>query len=73
MRSCQLSLNEFFDSNAPSMKIVDDGEKKRKKENNDVIASRPPKRQPTGTTHTRANFWVLIPKQSNLVLAFIAD
>ena len=29
--SRQLSLNKFFDSSTPSMRKVDDGEKKRKK------------------------------------------
>ena len=31
-RSRQLSLNKFFDPSTPSMRKVDDGEKKRKKE-----------------------------------------
>ena len=47
------------------MKKVDDGEKRKKQQNNGVIvptnivASRPPERQPTGTPHTCANlnFW----------------
>ena len=34
-RSGQLSLNKFFDTSTPSMRKVDDGEKK-KKENNVV-------------------------------------
>ena len=39
--SKQLSLNKFFDQSTPSMRKVDDGEKKRKKkekENNDVYS-----------------------------------
>ena len=35
--SKQLSLNKFFDPSTPSMRKVDDGEKK-KKENNDVYS-----------------------------------
>ena len=64
--SKQLSLNKFIDPSTPSLRKVDDGEKKRrknrnKKEKNDVysghyvIASRPPERRPTGTPHARAN------------------
>ena len=38
----QLSLNKFFDSSTPSMRKVDDGEKKKekekRKENNDVYS-----------------------------------
>ena len=30
-RSRQLSLNKFFDPSAPSMRKVDDGEKKKKR------------------------------------------
>ena len=41
--SKQLSLNKFFDPSTPSMRKVDDGEKKEKKrkkgkENNDVYS-----------------------------------
>ena len=32
LRSRQLSLNKFFDPSAPSMRKVDDGEKKERKE-----------------------------------------
>ena len=34
----QLSLNKFYDPSAPSMRKVDDGEKKRKKEKNGVFS-----------------------------------
>ena len=43
-RSKQLLLNKFFDTSTPSMRKVNDGEKKRKvkkekkKENNDVYS-----------------------------------
>ena len=44
------------------MKKVDNEKKKKRKENNvaflvatNIVASRPPKRQPTGTPHARAN------------------
>ena len=30
-RSCQLSLNKFFDPSTPSMRKVDNGEKEKKK------------------------------------------
>ena len=55
-RSRQLSLNKFFDPSAPSMREVDDGEKKKKEKKRkkgkimafivatNVVASRPPKR-----------------------------
>jgi len=57
--SKQLSLNRFFDLRTPSMRKVDDGEKRKKKimtfiVATNVIASRPPERRPTGTPHARA-------------------
>ena len=47
------------------MRKVDDGEKKKEKimtfiVATNVVASRPPKRRPTGTPHARANFIALI-------------
>ena len=55
--SYRLSVNKFFDPSAPSMRKVDDGEKKRKKKimATNVIASRPPERRPTGKLHAPAN------------------
>ena len=57
-RSKQLLLNKFFDPSTPSMRKVDNREKKRKKKvvfsGHYVIASRPPERRPTGTPHARA-------------------
>ena len=61
-RSCQLSLNKFFDPSAPSMRKVDDG---KRKENyvilvaTNVDASRPPECQPTGTPRARAKSFVV--------------
>ena len=58
--SRQLSPNKFFDPSIPSMRKVDDGEKKREKRKEcrlvatNVVASRLPGRQPTGTPHTCA-------------------
>ena len=37
-RSRQLSLNKFFDRSTPSMRKVDDGEKKKRKEKNGVFS-----------------------------------
>ena len=63
-RSRQLSLNKFFYPSAPSMRTVDDGEKKKEKKKimspltnmaTNVIASRPPERGQTGMPHARAN------------------
>ena len=60
-RSHQLSLNKFLDPSAPSMRKVDDGKKKKRKERimlflvaTNVVASRLPERQSTGTPHARA-------------------
>ena len=36
--SRQVSLNKFFDLSAPSMRKIDDGEKKKKKEKNEVFS-----------------------------------
>ena len=38
-RSRQLSLNKFFDANTPSMRKVDDGEKKKEKREKNVVFS----------------------------------
>ena len=61
-RSCQLLLNKFFAPSTPSMREVDDREKKRKELEKimsfmvatNVVASQPPKRQLTGTPTDRA-------------------
>ena len=50
----QLSQNKFFDQSTPSMRKGDDGEKKENKIKTilvatNVVASRPPERQPTAT------------------------
>ena len=53
-RSHQLSLNKFLDPSTPSMRKVDDGEKKRKKRKKNVVfsghyviaSSLPPERRP---------------------------
>ena len=59
-RSRQPSLSKFFDPIAPSMRKVDDGEKRRKRMAfivaTNVIASRPAERLLTGTPHARAIF-----------------
>ena len=59
-------LNKFFDPSTPSLRKVDDGEKRKErkeKENRmsfivatNVIASRPHEHRSTGTPHARANF-----------------
>ena len=62
-RSSLLSQNKFLDPSTPSMRKVDDVEKRKKKREKimtfivatNVIASRPPERRPTGTPHARAN------------------
>ena len=53
------------------MRKVDDGEEKRKKEKimtfivaTNVIASRPPKRRPTGPLHARAKKYDILAKES---------
>ena len=71
-RSRQLSLNKFFDPSTPSMRKVDDGEKRKEKRKKrkkimtfivatNVIASRPPKRRPTGMPHARAKITLTQP------------
>ena len=60
--SRQLSLNKYFDPSILSMRKVDNGKRKEKRKEKimsflvatDVVASRPPKRRPTGTPHARA-------------------
>ena len=56
--SKQLSLNKFFDPSTPSMRKVDNGEKRKRKKKEIImtfivatngVASRPPKHRPTGT------------------------
>ena len=56
---CQFLLNKFFDPNTPSLRKVDDGEKKKKMlfiVATNFVASRLPERRPTGTPTARANF-----------------
>ena len=61
----QLSLIKFFNSISPSMRKVDNGEKKEKKKEKimtfimatNVVARRPPECRPTGTPHAPANYY----------------
>ena len=57
--SCQLSLNMIFDPSTPSMREVNDGEKKMLFiVATNVVASRQPERQPTGMPHNCAKIQV---------------
>ena len=67
-RSRKVLLNKFFDPSTPSMREVDDREKKEKEKRKgekekimsfivaiNIVASRPPKSRLTGTPTARAN------------------
>ena len=60
-RSRQLSLNKFLDPSTPSLRKVDNGEKKEKEKRmsfiviTNLVASKPPEHRLTETPHTCAN------------------
>ena len=64
MGSCQLLLNKFFDQSTPSMRKVNNGEKRKKRMTfivaTNVFASQPPRHRPTETPHAYAKMVMIL-------------